>query len=94
MKPIFKRYCLTYTYLSYYVKISNENKYKRGATNCSGKWIPEWLYPFVPDAMPYGVRQSEWTKQCSSVSTGRTNVPAGHALGQKIPVRRNRGTEK
>lgn len=36
MKSIFKRYCLTYTYLSNYVKTSNEDKYKRGATNCSG----------------------------------------------------------
>lgn len=94
MKSIFKRYCLTYTYLSNYVKTSNKDKYKRGATNCSGKWIQEWLYPFVPDAMPYGVRQSGWTKQCSSGSTGRTNVPASNALGQKIPVRRNCGTEK
>ena len=74
MKSIFKCYYLTYTYLSYYVKTSIENKYKRGATNCSGKWIPEWLYPFVPDAMPYGVRQSGYSKQCSSGSTGRTNV--------------------
>ena len=28
MKSIFKRYCLTYTYLSNYVKTSNEDKYK------------------------------------------------------------------
>ena len=35
MRSIFKRYCLTYTYLSKYVKTSNEDKYKRGATNCS-----------------------------------------------------------
>ncbi len=94
MKSIFKRYCLTYTYLSNYVKTSNEDKYKRGATNCSGKWIPEWLYPLVPDAMPYGVRQSGWTEQCSCRSTGGTNIPACNALGQKIPVRWNCGTEK
>ncbi len=94
MRSIFKRYCLTYTYLSKYVKTSNEDKYKRGATNCSGKWIPQWLYPLVPDAMPYGVRQSGWTEQCSCRSTGRTNIPACNALGQKIPVRWNCGTEK
>lgn len=94
MKSIFKRYCLTYTYLSNYVKTSNEDKYKRGATNCSGKWIPQWLYPLVPDAMPYGVRQSGWTEQCSCRSTGRTNIPACNALSQKIPVRWNCGTEK
>lgn len=94
MKSIFKRYCLTYTYLSNYVKTSNEDKYKRGATNCSGKWIPEWLYPLVPDAMPYGIRQSGWTEQCSCRSTGRTNVPAGNALGQKIPVRGYSRTEE
>ena len=94
MKSIFKRYCLTYTYLSNYVKTSNEDKYKQRATNCSGKWIPEWLYPLVPEAMPYGVRQSGWTEQCSCRSTGRTNIPACNALGQKIPVRWNCGTEK
>lgn len=94
MKSIFKRYCLTYTYLSNYVKTSNEDKYKRGATMCSGKWIPERCYPFVPDAMPHGIGQSGWFEQRCCRSTGRTNVPTGDALGQKIPVRRDSRTEK
>ena len=89
MKSIFKRYCLTYTYLSKYVKTSNEDKYKRGATNCSGKWIPEWLYPLVPDAMPYGIGQSGRSEQCCSRSESGPDIPACHALGQKIPVRRH-----
>ena len=45
MKSIFKRYCLTYTYLSKYVKTSNEDKYHRGAKSFFGKWIPEWRHP-------------------------------------------------
>ena len=87
MKSIFKRYCLTHTNLSIYVKTSNENKYHRGAKSCLGKWIPEWIDPFIPDAMPYGIRQSRWYEQRRSRRTGRTNVPAGNALGQKIPGR-------
>lgn len=94
MKSIFKRYWLTHTYLSKYVKTSNEDKYHRGAKSCFGKWIPEWLYPFIPDAMPYGIRQSIWSEQRRRWRTGRTNVPAGNALGQKIPVRRHSRSEK
>jgi len=94
MKSIFRRYCLIHTYLSNYVKTSNEDKYHRRAEDSSGKWIPEWGYPFVPDAMPYGIRQSVWPEQCSCRRKGRTNVPAGNALGQKIPVGRDSWTEK
>ena len=94
MKSIFKRYCLTHTYLSKYVKTSNENKYHRGAKSCLGKWIPKWIYTFIPDAMPYGIGQGGWSEQCSRRSTGRANVPACNALGPKIPVRRNNGSEK
>ena len=41
MKSIFKRYCLTHTYLSIYVKTNNANKYHRGAKSILRKWIPE-----------------------------------------------------
>lgn len=87
MKSIFKRYCLTHIYLSIYVKTSNENKYHRGAKSSLGKWIPEWPYPFIPDAMPYGIGQSRWSEQRRRWRTGRTNVPAGNALGKKVPDR-------
>ena len=94
MKSIFKRYCLTYTYLSYYVKTSNEDKYNRGAKDCSGEWIQEWSHTLVPYAMPYGIGQSGRSEQCSGRSTGRTNVPTRNALGQQIPCRRHDGAEK
>ncbi len=64
MKSIFKRCCLTHTYLSRYVKTSNEDKYHRGAKSFPGKWIPEWRHPLVPDAMPYGIGQSGRSEQC------------------------------
>lgn len=89
MKSIFKRCCLTHTYLSRYVKTSNEDKYYRGAKSCLGKWIPEWSHPLVPDAMPYGIGQSGRSEQCRRRSESRTDIPACHALGQKIPVRRH-----
>lgn len=94
MKSIFKRYCLTYTYLSKYVKTSNEDKYHRGAKSFFGKWIPEWRHPLIPDALPYGVGQSGRSEQCRCRCQGGTDVPACHALGQKIPVRRHRRSEK
>lgn len=94
MNSIFKRYCLTHTYLSKYVKTSNENKYYRGAKSCLGKWIPKWIDAFIPDAMPYGIRQSRRSEQRRRWSAGRANVPACNALGEKIPVRRNCGSEK
>lgn len=64
MNSIFKRYCLIDTYLSNNVKISNEDKYNRGAKSIFGKWIPEGFDPFIPDAMPYGFGQSRWIEQC------------------------------
>ena len=63
MKSIFKRYCLTHTYLFIYVKTGNENTYHRGAKSYLGKWIPERIYPFIPDAMPYGIGQGRWPEQ-------------------------------
>lgn len=94
MKSIFKRYCLTHTYLSKYVKTSNKDKYKRGAKNCSGKWISERSHPLVPDAMPYGIGKGGWPEQCCSRCESRTDIPACHAMGQKIPVRRYRRSEE
>lgn len=94
MKSIFKRYCLTHTYLSKYVKTSNKNKYHRGAKSRLGKWIPKWIDAFIPDAMPYGIRQSRWSEQRRRWRTGLTNVPTGNALGEKIPVRGNGRSEK
>lgn len=88
MKSIFKRYCLTHTYLSKYVKTSNEDKYHRGAKSRFGKWIPEWRHPFVPYAMPYGIEQSGWPEQRGRRGESRADIPACHALGQKIPDRR------
>ena len=87
MKFIFKRYYLIHTNLSQYVKTSNENTYHRGAKSCLGKWIPERIYPFIPDAMPYGIGQSRWSEQRRRRRTDRTNVPACNALGQEIPDR-------
>lgn len=58
MKSIFKRYSLTCTYLSKYVKTSNEDKYNRGAKKLLREWIPKWCQPLIQDAMPYGIRQS------------------------------------
>ena len=60
MKSIFKRYCLTYTYLSKYVKTSNEDKYHRRAKSFFGKWIPERCQALVPKATPYSAGQSEY----------------------------------
>lgn len=94
MKSIFKRYCLTHTYLSKYVKTSNEDKYHRGAESFLGKWIPAWCHPLVPDAMPYGIGQSGWSEQRGRRSESRADVPACHALGQKIPGRRHGRFEK
>ena len=89
MKSIFKRCCLTHTYLSRYVKTSNEDKHHRGAKSCLGKWIPKWRHPLVPDALPYGVGQSGRSEQCGRRSESRTDIPARDALGQEIPVRRH-----
>lgn len=86
MKSIYKRYCLIYTNLSKYVKTSNEDKYHRGAKSCSGKWIPERRHAPVPDAMPYGIGQSGRSEQCRRRRKSRADIPAGNALGQKIPV--------
>lgn len=94
MKSIFKRYCLTYTYLSNNVETSNEDKYNRGAKSLLRKWIPEWDKPLVPDAMPHGIGQSGWFKQCRCRRTCRTNIPACDALGQQVSQRRNRRSEK
>lgn len=94
MKSIFKRYCLTYTYLSHYVKTSNEDKYNRGAKNLLGEWIPKWCQPLIQDAMPYGIRQSGRLEQCRRRRTSRTDIPARDALGQPIPQRRYRRSEK
>lgn len=87
MISVFKRYCLTDTYLSNYVKTSNEDKYNTGAEVCSGKWIPEWCSPLVPYEMPYGVGQSGWTDQCRRWGASRTNAPTSDVLGQQIPFR-------
>lgn len=86
MKSIYKRYCLIYTNLSKYVKTSNEDKYHRGAKSCSGKWIPERRHAPVPNAMPYGIGQSGRSEQCRRRRKSRADIPAGNALGQKIPV--------
>lgn len=94
MKTIFNRYCLTHTYLSIYVKTSNEDKYHRGAKICFGKWIPERRHPLVSDAMPYGIGQSGWSEQRIRRGESRADIPACHALGQKIPDRRHSGFEK
>lgn len=94
MKSIFKRYCLTHTYLSKYVKTSNEDKYHRGAESCFGKWIPERRYPLFPDAMPYGTGQSGRSEQRGRRGESRADIPACHALGQKIPDRRHSWFEK
>lgn len=94
MKSIFKRYCLTQTYLSRYVKTSNEDKYHRGVKSCIGKWIPEWSRPLVPDAIYYDIGQSGWSEQCSSRSESRTDITACPALGQKIPDRWHSRFEK
>jgi hypothetical protein len=94
MKFIFKRYCLAHTYLSKYVKTSNEDKYHGGAKSYSGKWIPEWSHALVSDAMPYGVGQGGRSEQCCCRSESRADIPACHALGQKIPVRWHSRTEE
>lgn len=94
MKSIFKRYCLTYTYLSNNVKTSNEDKYNRGTKNLFGRWIPERCEPLSPDAMPYGVMQGRRIEQCGSRRPRRTNAPTSDALGQTIPGGWDRGFEK
>lgn len=94
MKSIFKRYCLTETYLCNYVKTSNEDKYHRRAEDSSGKWISEWDHPLVPDAVPYGFGQGRWPEQCSRRRTSGANISACDALGEEIPVRRYSRTEE
>lgn len=94
MKSIFKRYCLTYTYQSHNVKTSNEDKYNRGAKSLLRKWIPEWVEPLFPDAMPYGIGQSRWLKQCRCGGACRTDIPACDALGQQVPQRGSQWSEE
>lgn len=94
MKSIFKRYCFTYTYLSKYVKTSNEDKYNKGAKSILRKWISEWVYPFIPDAMPYGFRQSRRIEQRSRRCSRRADIPACSALGQAFSGAGNRWSEK
>lgn len=94
MKSIFKRYCLTDTYLSNYVKTSNEDKYNTGAKGCSGKWIPEWCNTLVPDEMPYSIGQSGRPKQRRRRKASRTNAPTCDVLDQQISFRWHRRIEE
>lgn len=94
MNSIFKRYCLTHPYLSHYVKTSNEDKYNRGTKGVLGKWIPEWIDPFIPDAVPYGFRQSGWHEQRRCRRPGGADIPTGSALGQTFFGAGNRWSEK
>ena len=94
MKSIFKRYCHTYTYLSTHVKTGNEYKYNRGAKSFLGKWISEWIAPFIPDAVSYGFRQSRRIEQRSRRSPRRADIPACSALGQTFFGAGNRWSEK
>lgn len=94
MKSIFKRYSLIYTNLSKYVKTSKEATYYRGPESLIGKWIPEWVDALVPDALPYGIRQSGWNEQCSRRRACRADIPASATLGQKIPGTGDRRSKK
>lgn len=79
---------MSYTYLFLHIyQDKQRNKYHRGAKSSLGKWITEWHHPFIPDAKPYGIGQIRWSEQRCSWRTGWTNVPAGNALGRKVPDR-------
>lgn len=97
MKSIFRRYCLTHTYLSPYVKTSNEDKYKRtsGIACLIGVLMLICALPARADDFVIDIRQS-WTETESCLPLVELECPqiVGFLREYIFPIYRNNNGDK
>lgn len=76
---------LSLTKDNYYVKTRNKDThigFRKGFTH---ERISGGEEPLFPHEMPHGSVQGRWPEQCCGRCSGRTDAPAGDALGASVP---------